>query len=134
MLIALMVCAGFVYAFAFDGFNVETATGGEVEAWLAAAGAGGRSGSQPYACKCKHASTGFCDCKSQTKPNKKECDDNEVRGCQPKCRVSARCKNVGKCKEYVCSKSKFAGNRCTRHPAPKDYCDERNKGKPKGRR
>ena len=34
MLIALMVCAGFVYAFAFDGFNVEVVTGGEVEAWL----------------------------------------------------------------------------------------------------
>ncbi len=34
VLIALMVCSGFVYAFAFDGFNVETVTGGEVEEWL----------------------------------------------------------------------------------------------------
>ena len=41
VLIALMVCSGFVYAFAFDGFNVETATQGDVEAWLAAAGGGG---------------------------------------------------------------------------------------------
>ena len=40
VLIALLICGVFVYAFAFDGFNVETATGGEVEAWLAAAGGG----------------------------------------------------------------------------------------------
>ena len=33
-MIALLVCSGFVYAFAFDGFNVETATGDEVEAGL----------------------------------------------------------------------------------------------------
>ena len=45
VLIALMVCSGFVYAFAFDGFNVETATGGEVEAWLAQAGGGSSGGS-----------------------------------------------------------------------------------------
>lgn len=43
MLIALMVCGGFVYAVGFNGFSVETATGGEVEAWLAAAD-GGSSG------------------------------------------------------------------------------------------
>ena len=36
VLIALMVCGGFVYTFVFDGFNIEIATGGEVEAWLAA--------------------------------------------------------------------------------------------------
>ena len=42
-----MVCSGFVYAFAFDGFKVETATGGEVEAWLAAAGGGGSGGDDP---------------------------------------------------------------------------------------
>ena len=51
MLIALMVCSGFVYAFAFDGFNVETATQGDVEAWLAAAGGGG-SGEGLSKCKC----------------------------------------------------------------------------------
>ena len=50
MLIALMVCGGFVYAFAFDGFNVETATGSEVEAWLAAASSGSSSGSPSYTC------------------------------------------------------------------------------------
>jgi len=49
VLIALMVCSGFVYAFAFDGFNVETATGGEVEAWLVDAGGGG-SGEDTITC------------------------------------------------------------------------------------
>ena len=43
MLIALMICGGLVYTFAFDGFNVQTVTNSEVEAWLAAAG--GSSGS-----------------------------------------------------------------------------------------
>ena len=48
MLIALMVCAGFVYAFAFDGFNIETVPGAEVEAWLAQANGGGSGNS--YTC------------------------------------------------------------------------------------
>ena len=46
--ITLMVCGGFVYAVGFDGFSVETATGGEVEAWLDAANGGGSSPS--YTC------------------------------------------------------------------------------------
>ena len=45
MMIALLFGAGLVYAFASDGFNVETVTGGEVEAWLAAAGGGSSGGS-----------------------------------------------------------------------------------------
>ncbi len=49
VLIALMVCGGFVYAFAFDGFNVETATTSEVEAGLAAAG-DSSSDSSSYTC------------------------------------------------------------------------------------
>ena len=48
MLITLMVCGGLVYAVGFDGFNVETATGGEVEAWLEAANGGGSGNS--YTC------------------------------------------------------------------------------------
>ena len=44
MLIALMVCSGFVYAFAFDGFNVQTATQGDVETWIANASGGASSG------------------------------------------------------------------------------------------
>ena len=58
-MIALMVCGGFVYAFAFDGFNVETATGGEVEAWLAQAGGGG-SGEDPP----PDGEAPACDCRS----------------------------------------------------------------------
>ena len=45
VMIALLIGSGFVYAVAFDGFNVETATGSEVEAWLAAAGDSSSSGS-----------------------------------------------------------------------------------------
>ena len=40
VMIVLLFGAGFVYAFAFDGFNVQTATDGEVEAWLAGGGRG----------------------------------------------------------------------------------------------
>ena len=54
MLITLMVCGGFVYAVGFDGFNVQTATGDEVEAWLEAASGGGSgsNGSNDCAGKC----------------------------------------------------------------------------------
>ena len=78
MLIALMVCAGFVYAVGFDGFNVETATGGEVEAWLEAASSGGSGNS--YTCDnstCKGATdTGanaWAGCPARRKTNKSNC-------------------------------------------------------------
>ena len=48
VMIALLFGAGFVYAFAFDGFNVETVPGSEVDAWLAAAG--GVSSGGDYTC------------------------------------------------------------------------------------
>ena len=60
VMIALLVCSGFVYAFAFDGFNIETATGGEVEAWLAASAGSGSSGG-PSECDCL-GSDGPCGC------------------------------------------------------------------------
>ena len=47
VMIALLVSAGFVYAFAFDGFNIETVTGGEVDAWLAQKGG---SSASNYTC------------------------------------------------------------------------------------
>ncbi len=47
IMIAFLFGAGFIYAFAFDGFNIEKVTGGEVEAWLAAAGGGGSGGDEP---------------------------------------------------------------------------------------
>ncbi len=45
IMITLLFGAGFIYAFAFDGFNIETVPGGEVEAWLASAGGSGSGGS-----------------------------------------------------------------------------------------
>ena len=61
VLIALLICAGIVYAFGFNGFNVQTATNGNVDAWLAQAGDGncgggdedreeGEVGDEPCAC------------------------------------------------------------------------------------
>ena len=41
IMIVLLFGAGFIYAFAFDGFNIEKVTGGEVEAWLTSASDGG---------------------------------------------------------------------------------------------
>ncbi len=44
VMIALLLGAGFVYAFAFDGFNMETVPGAEVDAWLAQEGGGDYGG------------------------------------------------------------------------------------------
>ncbi len=52
VLIALMVCSGFVYAFAFDGFSIEAVSGTEVDAWLAEANGGSYSGYTPDPCDC----------------------------------------------------------------------------------
>jgi len=57
-MIALLICAGVVYAFAFDGFNIETVTGGDVAAWLAAASSG-NSGDPP-----PEGEAPECDCRS----------------------------------------------------------------------
>ncbi len=45
IMIVLLFGAGFIYAFAFDGFNIEKVTGSEVEAWLASTGGSGSGGS-----------------------------------------------------------------------------------------
>ncbi len=60
VLIALMVFSGFVYAFAFDGFNVETATDGEVEAWFTAASDGDGGYGTPRD-TCKENLNDYCD-------------------------------------------------------------------------
>ncbi len=80
VMIALMVCAGFVYAFAFDGFNVETATGGEVESWFA--------GTTPEICK----PNGNEICEIRDKYG------NNPRACHQQCgnmRQGKRCKYRG---------------------------------------
>ena len=84
MLITLMVCAGFVYAFAFDGFNVETTTQGEVEAWLAAASGGGSGGDdEPEPCMCLTSymvydgcPTDLCEYDDACGDDKAYCSDN----------------------------------------------------------
>jgi hypothetical protein len=73
-MIAMMVCGGFVYAFAFNGFNVEKAIGGEVEAWLADAGGGG-SGGEPDPCDCMASyMSPYEDCSSNVCKSNADCD------------------------------------------------------------
>ena len=47
IMITLLFGAGFIYAFAFDGFNIEKVTGSEVEVWLASTGDSGSGGDDP---------------------------------------------------------------------------------------
>lgn len=56
VMIALLFGAGFVYAFAFNGFNVETVTGGEVETWLAQAAVPCSCGKDHCVCERQNAS------------------------------------------------------------------------------
>ncbi len=87
VMIALLVCSGFVYAFAFDGFNVETATGGEVEAWLAQAGGGGSgggSGDNPPTCT-----------RVTKNDNKKKCTLSNGNKCTHNCLKKKRCDYKG---------------------------------------
>ena len=68
VMIALLFCAGFVYAFAFDGFQVETVSSAEVEAWLAQAGGGDYGGDDPEPpdCDCSNnKELSECSCESQ---------------------------------------------------------------------
>ena len=113
VMIALLFCAGFVYAFAFDGFHVETVSSAEVDAWLAAASGVSNSGNpQTYRCKCSYRSKGLCDCKSSTKPNNKPCGGKKADGCQSSCRQDNHgCTNQGGCIREVCKNSNLKGTR-----------------------
>ena len=94
MLIALMVCAGFVYAFAFDCFNVETTTQGEVEAWLAAAGGGG-SGGAVCTCGNAHCSTEVYDAIKDKNVLKHGCKSDNACNGQTKtfpCKLNQGCR------------------------------------------
>lgn len=102
MLIALMVCGGFVYAVGFDGFNVETATGDEVEAWLAAASGGGSGNS--YTCD-----NDLCTGKSPMSPGQyRNCPargskaSGNCTGCS---RVTSYCKGTCKNKHESCRRA-----------------------------
>ena len=89
-MIALMVCGGFFYAFAFDGFNVETATGGQVETWLAQAGRGNSGDGdddddEGYPCNCLGPPGYECE--------REDCANDEVE-----CEITTKCHtNCGKC-------------------------------------
>ena len=109
MLITLMVCSGFVYAFAFDGFNVETAIGGEVEAWLAAAG-GGSSGSEDVVCDCLRMpgqpidrACGKCASDLECGDPQLDCETNCIKKTDPK---KCSCETGTKCKESLCGNKK----------------------------
>ena len=109
VMIVLLFGAGFVYAFAFDGFNVETATQGDVEAWLAAAGGGNNDYDDPDPCDCMTArmndaddcSTDLCDTNDSDYPCgddiaycSKDCPHKGEGGCST-CGGDWKCGNTG---------------------------------------
>ena len=135
MLITLMVCGGFVYAVGFDGFNVQTATGGEVEAWLAAAGGGSSGGSggggsddmpdddgegDPSEDREEgEVGTDPCDCYSNIRQDMRthaDCKCGNKTWKKP--RKSGKYKNggwfnpCGGLKDYPCGKGKKGGSTC----------------------
>ena len=95
VMIALLVCSGFVYAFAFDGFNVETATGGEVEAWLEQANGGGSGGDS---CSCGYANCPGGSCS--------DCTENGD-GCDIVCKI---CGCPSLCSNFRSFSCKIQGN------------------------
>lgn len=84
VMIALLLGTGFVYAFAFDGFNVETVPGAEVDAWLA----------QDYTCNydCPYE---LCPAKTENSGNCPSC--SKVKFCSKTCYKSHKCTNTGRC-------------------------------------
>ncbi len=109
MMIALLVGAGFVYAFAFDGFNVETVSGAEVEAWVAATGGGNNDYDDPDPCDCMSAhmndaddcSTDLCDTNDSDYPCgdvrascSNDCPHKGEGGCST-CAGEIKCANTG---------------------------------------
>ncbi len=134
VMIALLIGSGFVYTFAFDGFNLETVTGGEVEAWLAAAGdgssggsgggegdggSGGGEGDPPEDREEGEVGTDPCDC---YKNLPKDMHTHALCSCGNKTwsrpKKSGKKKNGGwfnPCsglKDYPCGKSKTGGSTC----------------------
>ena len=74
VMIALLLGAGFVYAFAFDGFNVETVPGSEVDALLAQEGGGNYGGYDPDPCDCMSAYMTYDGCSSDVCESDEDCD------------------------------------------------------------
>ena len=109
MLITLMVCGGFVYAVGFDGFNVETATGDEVEAWLEAANGGGSGGDDDdVVCPCLYLpgkeidrECGDCKYEYECVDPQADCDTNCIKIKNPD---SCSCLFGTQCQGNLCEK------------------------------
>ena len=113
LMIALLFGVGFVYAFAFDGFNVQTVTDAEVEAWISASASGGSSGDDgdDVICDCLFKpgqpidrSCGQCATDYECKGPQTDCDTNCIKGTNAdkcSCETGEKCK-VSLCKGKSC--------------------------------
>ena len=108
VMIALLLGAGFVYAFAFDGFNVETVPGGKVEAWLA----------QAYACN-YDCSYELCPAKEKNTGNCNNCSKKKF--CKS-CYKTHKCKDSGGC-PYLVNASGGCSNYSSQKKCPKSCSD-----------
>ena len=140
MMIALLVGAGFVYAFAFDGFNVETVPGAEVEAWIAQADGGnygGGEGEGDWACTCDNFDDKRKRCDGCTEED--NCNNKTKQyPCSNKC--EARNSHSGKTPDCSCMNNPYEGRirdtwsickKSTSNPCTKKYTKNRkcNQGK-----
>ena len=133
VMIALLFGAGFVYAFAFDGFNVEIVTGGEVEALLAQAGddnSGDDDDDDDYTC-----GSSDCDTKNWSNcPARGDDASGDCTGCTYKgtyCNAggpSCSRKHPPKCPCPVSGCSQYNGGQTSCPAKGSKKCKERNKG------
>ncbi len=105
VMITLLFGAGFVYAFAFDGFNVETVPSGEVDAWIAETG--GVSSGGGYTCDsdaCKgngNPGEQYANCPARGSGATDNCTgcSRVTTYCKPKCSKGhhGTCRDTGGC-------------------------------------
>ena len=135
MLITLMVCGGFVYAVGFDGFSVETATSGEVEAWLAAAGGDGSGSAGLDPCGCEYTRIPDAEyCPSDICESEEDCGGKEIT-CSTNCaqgnHLCDECDDSHPCKHKCKNKGELCDDptKCTPKKPPFDP-DEHLPGDP----
>ena len=90
VMIALLLGAGFVYAFAFDGFNVETVPNSEVDAWLAQESGGNYGGYDPDPCDCLSAYMTYDGCSTDLCESPGACGDDKA-SCSGDCAQGGNC-------------------------------------------
>lgn len=111
VMIALLLGAGFVYAFAFDGFNLETVPNSEVDAWLAQQDGGNYGGG---ACTCDTSDDGRkrCGCGNREQNDgewQNPCKDKTKQyPCSNKCK--ARNSHSGKTPNCSCMNNPYGGH------------------------